>query len=589
MLRSFRARPAAVIVLCLAVSLAACTSGAPAPTAATQPPDLAPLVTVVVEGGATQQPAAAVTAAPVGDPAAAAAGSITLAFIQEFDTLNPMYAQALSSIYTQQIWNCRAWNFDDQNTPTPVLVSEMPSLENGGISSDGRVITLKLRDDITWSDGQPITSADFQFTYAMITDPANAALSAEPYNLVEKLETPDAQTVVVTFKEPYAAWISALWHYLLPAHVLQPVFDAQGNLQNAEWNRAPTVGCGPYSFAGWESGVSARFTATPDYWLGKPKVGEVVVRFFPSDNDKSAALQSGQADLSVFLTNAALYVPNLRAGGAQIIPVNSGYHEGIFFFLDPENGHPALQDARVRQAIAMSLDRNKMAQDLLGGLPAVVETYWDGTPYMDPAIQPWPYDPERANQLLDEAGWVDSNANGSRDKDGVELILSYGTTTNEVRQAVQNTALAQLAAVGIKLELYNYDSGTFFAGLDAGGPAATGQLDLFQYAPRTRDYPDPGTNDFLCSQVPSANEIGENWSWICDEQLDQLLQQQATQIDFAQRQATLQKISKLVHDNVYFLGLWTDPDIWAAAPRLKNVHLSGVTPFYNIYEWELAQ
>jgi len=90
--------------------------------------------------------------------------------VQDFDTLNPLYAQALSSVYTQSIWNCRPWNFDDQNNPLPVLVQELPSLENGGISEDGRVITLKLRDDITWSDGQPITAQDFVFTYEMITD-----------------------------------------------------------------------------------------------------------------------------------------------------------------------------------------------------------------------------------------------------------------------------------------------------------------------------------------------------------------------------------------------------------------------------------
>jgi peptide/nickel transport system substrate-binding protein len=184
---------------------------------------------------------------------------------------------------------------------------------------------------------------------------------------------------------------------------------------------------------------------------------------------------------------------------------------------------------------------------------------------------------------------VDSNANGIRDKDGVELIFTYGTTTNELRQAVQNSATAQLAEVGVKLEPTSYDSGTFFQGYNEGGPAATGQLDIFQYAPRTRNYPDPGTYDFLCSQIPSVNELGENWSWLCDQELDQLLQQQATQIDFAQRQDTLHQITKKVFEQAYFVGLWDDPDRWVAAARLLNVSLSGITPFYNIYEWDISQ
>ncbi len=583
---SFRRLTAWVLAFSLIFGLAACNAAEPTPSAApSEPPSIQPLVTVVQGGLATETPNSAATPPPAGGPAPA--GAITLAFIQDFDTLSPMYAQALSSIYTQQIWNCRAWNLDDQNNPIPVLVQEMPSLQNNGISADGRVITLKLRSDIFWSDGQPIQAEDFVFTYKMITTQANNVSDTAPYNQIASVTASDPQTVVVTFQQPYAAWITALWHYLLPAHVLQPVFDAQGTLENAEWNVAPSVGCGPYIFQSWERGVSATFNANPKYWLGQPKTGQVVVRFFADDAAKAQALAAGQADLSVFLTNASLYVPMLQQAGAKLIPVNSGYHEGWFFYLDPTEGNPALQDVRVRQAIAYSLNRQQMVKDLLGGLSTVVETYWDGTPYIDPNLQAWSYDPAKAKSLLDEAGWTDSNANGTRDKDGNELILTYGTTTNEVRQAVQQSAQAQLAEVGIKLELYNYDSGTFFQGYNEGGPAATGQLDIFEYAPRTRNYPDPGTNDFLCSQVPSQNELGENWSWICDEELDKLLQLQATQIDFAQRQATLRQVSQRIHQQVYFIGLWTDPDLWAAAPRLQNVRLSGVTPFYNIYEWQV--
>jgi peptide/nickel transport system substrate-binding protein len=90
-----------------------------------------------------------------------------------------------------------------------VLVQELPSLENGGISQDGRVITLKLRDDITWSDGQPITAQDFVFTYEMITDPNNGVTVVTPYDQVESVTAPDERTVVVTFNQPYAPWLSA--------------------------------------------------------------------------------------------------------------------------------------------------------------------------------------------------------------------------------------------------------------------------------------------------------------------------------------------------------------------------------------------
>jgi peptide/nickel transport system substrate-binding protein len=252
-----------------------------------------------------------------------------------------------------------------------------------------------------------------------------------------------------------------------------------------------------------------------------------------------------------------------------------------------------LQDVRVRQAIAMGLDRNRMIETLVGTERKAAASYWDNSPYVNPEIKPWPYDPDRARQLLDEAGWVDTNGNGTRDKDGTELVLTQGTITSEVRTAVQNEAKRQLVEIGVTLDLYSYDAGTFLMGYYEGGPAANGTLDIFEYAARTKNYPDPGTNDFLCAHIPSnfpeGDDTGENWSWLCDQTLDPLLQAQATQIDFQQRQATFHQISKIIYDNVYFMGLWTDPDIWAASQRLKNVQLSGITPLSNIAEWDVAQ
>lgn len=566
---------ALLLASCQGSPLATSTAPLPAPPTPTDTSPAAP-------------PASPETAVPPSTKAPGEVKRAVIAFVQEFDSLNPLYAQALSSLYTQQIWNCRAWLFDDQNNPVPQLVEAIPSTQNGGISADGRTITLKLRPDVIWSDGTPLTAQDFVFTYQMILDPNNGAKSLAPYDLVESVTAPDERTVVVTFEQPYAPWLSALWHSLLPAHVLQPIFEAEGTLQNAPWNRAPTVGCGPFVFQEWKSSEEARFVANERYWFGRPKLDEVVVRFVASDAAKVEALKSGQAHLSVFLINSALYMQDIRNAGLTVIPANAGYNEGWFFYLDPQKGHPALQDVRVRQALAMALDRERLIRDLLGGGQRPVATYWDNTPYNAPDIQPWPYDPERARQLLDEAGWVDRNGDGVREKEGVDLALTYGTTTNPLRQAVQRMVRIQLNELGIALELLDFDAEVFFAGYNEGGPAATGQLDIFQYAPRTKNYPDPGTNDFLCAQIPSVDELGENWSWLCDETLDALLQLQATQMDFQERQETFHKISKLIFEQVYFLGLWSDPDIWAATPNLRNVRLSGVTPFFNIAEWEIA-
>ncbi len=102
--------------------------------------------------------------------------------------------------------------------------------------------------------------------------------------------------------------------------------------------------------------------------------------------------------------------------------------------------------------------------------------------------------------------------------------------------------------------------------------------------------PDPDTADWLCSEIPSdENPTGVNWQAVCDEELDGLFKLQATQVNPTERQQTFHKITRLVYEKVYWLGVWEDPDIWAVGPRLKNVRLSGATPFFNIVEWELNQ
>src|SRR3990172_2761558 len=375
----------------------------------------------------TQPPAGASPAAPQPtQPPPAEHKVSTFIFTQEFDTLNPAYTNQWFSIITHQFWNCWAWDFDENNQPRPVLVTEMPSTENGGISADGKVITMKLRPDMIWSDGEPITSDDFVFTVDMHVDPKNAVASAYQYDKKKSVEAPDPTTVVLTFDEPFASWAGTLWHGMLPAHVLRPVYVQDGTLDNAAWSREPTVGCGPYVFKEWESGSFARFVTNDNYWLAKPKIGEIFVRFVPDDASQIAALAAGDGDLGTFL--AYPDIPGLEAAGLKIVTAYSGYNEGWYMYLDPEKGHPALQDVRVRQAIAMAFDRFALSTDLLLGLTEPAATFWDNTPYADPSIQPYPYDPEGAKVLLDEAGWIDSNADGVRDKDGVELSLKYGTT-----------------------------------------------------------------------------------------------------------------------------------------------------------------
>lgn len=547
---------------------------------------------------ATEAPAAPAapqdTAAPT-EPAPETSAErkvVTLIWTQEFDTLNPLYTNMWFVSVLYPVYMCQAWWYDENNDPLPNLVTEIPSTENGDISEDGRTITLKLRDDIVWSDGTPITSADFKFTYDMILADSNAVSSRSPYDLIESLETPDERTVVATFSKPYAPWLSSLFAgsagiSIIPAHVLQPVFEAEGTIDTAEWNKAPTVGCGPFVFEEWQSGSFARFVANDNFWLGRPKLDELFFRFVPDDASMIAALVAGDGDVGTFFAYSDL--PQLEEAGITIMNSFSGFNEGWYINMHPEKGNPALKDVKVRQALAYAFNREKLVQDLLLGRTDVAATDYDRSPWVDPTITPYPYDPEKAKALLAEAGWADTNGDGTVDKDGVELVLKYGTTTREVRQDTQAVAQQDLAAVGIGVDLQSFDSDIFFSSYAEDGPSANFSLDIIEYSDSPQ-FPDPDASVWRCAEIPSdENPAGVNTTGLCDQTLEDMFVKQETQVDFAARQQTFYEITRYIFDNAYWIGLWQDPDLFGFSDRMTNVKLSGATAFFNVAEWDVTK
>jgi peptide/nickel transport system substrate-binding protein len=524
--------------------------------------------------------------APAGAPAAADK-VLVAAWVQEFDTLNPLYTGMWFVSVTFELWNCSPWIFDEDSEPVPVMVTEIPSAENGGISEDGLTITFSLRDDMTWQDGEPITSADFIFGYEMAMDPGNAVSSQYPFDQLVSMEAPDDYTVVMTFAEPFAPWLAAFsYPVALPEHVLRPAFEAEGTIDAAEWNLAPTVGCGPFQFDEWESGSFARFVAWDGYWMGRPNIDQFVFQFVPDDAAMIAALVNGDADLGTFFAYSD--VPTLEDAGIAISGANSGYNEGIFINMDPELQHPALADANVRRAIAMGIDRETIVNDLLLGLTRVAVTPWEGSPAQDPALEPYPYDPVEAAALLDAAGWTDTDGDGIRDDGaGTPLSLTYGTNTRQVRQDVQAVVQQQLAEIGVGVELLNYDSDIYFATYGEGGPCSRGELDLFEYS-GAYSFPDPDRVSFDCSEVPSDEyPDGSNDQHLCDPDLDALLAEQRTIVDAAARTEVFYEITGRMYDQTYWIGMWYDPDLFGVRDTVTGVRFSGADPFFNVYEWDM--
>lgn len=522
-------------------------------------------------------------------------GTATITFTQEPDNLNYLYTEMWFSAITRDFWNKGLWSFDDKNQPVPEIAAEIPTAENGGLSADGKTITVKLRDGVKWSDGAPLTAEDFVFSFEMVMSDKNVVNGRYPFeDYVESVTAKDAQTLVIQLKEPFAPWLTYIFDdWVLPKHVLQPVFEKDGTIDNAEWNKAPTVGVGPFVFSEWESGSHIIFKANPN-WINPPKLEQIFIRIVPDDAAQEAAIIAGDTDIGVFLSSDQ--IEKLEEGGnVKVVAVPSGYDEGWFLNVNPETAHPALLDVNVRKAIALATDRFSIVKDLLvEEVNPVNVTFWDATePYNNPDLKPYPYDPEEAKRLLDEAGWIDSDGDGIRDKEiegqKVDLELRYITNDRELRKNVQAVVEQQWSLVGIGADLQNYSSDVYWNSYNDNGPQAMGEYDIAEYSSNP-SFPDPeASGNWLCDERSSAdNPDGANWQGVCNEELEALLKQQASTLDTQARIDLYHQISQLMYDEVLYIGIWKDPDLWSVNSRLQNAKLSGAAPFWNAHEWSVT-
>jgi peptide/nickel transport system substrate-binding protein len=521
-------------------------------------------------------------------PAASAqdSSSVTIGWPQEPDSLNPLYTTMTYADYTIQLFYSPAWVFDSELQAVPVLVNEIPSAENGGISEDGTTFTLNIKEGLTWSDGDPLDSADFVFTAEMLRSDANSPLSRGIYPDITEITAPDAQTVVVTFGTPFAAWLG-LFESVLPEHVFRPVFEAEGTLDDTELNRAPTVSSGPYVFSEWNVGNFMSFTANPNYVGGEPGIDQLIIRFFGDDETYVSSLIAGEISIATFFDHS--YAPRIEEAGIEVQVLPAGYNEGWYYNVG-EGGHPALKDVNVRQALALAFDREAITNDLLLGATYPGSGFWEGTPFDNPDLEAVPYDPELAAQLLDEAGWVDSNGDGTRDQDGTEFVIRFVTNTRPIRaESVGPIVQQQFAEIGVGVELVTYPSDQFFNGYADGGPIGTGQYDIAQWSSSPGAFPDPSVRGFRCDEIPSEeNPSGSNWNYYCDEALSDLYIQQEQETDYDARVALFHEIDQMMHDAYIWVNVWFDADTWAVAPTL-SADVNGVTPFWDVVNWTVTE
>lgn len=495
---------------------------------------------------------------------------IVIGWEQEPNLLAPMVDMTFASLI-QGFYQRDVWNWDINREIFPIMVTEIPSFENGMVTTleNGNTqVTYHLREGMRWSDGEPITADDCMFWHEVRMNREMGNFQRGQYpEVVESLEKVDDYTLVLTYNRPWPDFL--VDQYLTcqyPAHVLRPTLEATGSIDDAPmWTGEGVVGYGPYRFAEWVIGDHITLERN-EYWDGQePAIDRVILKFIPETAQMVNALATGEIDLAFQWPDDQ--VENYQAlENVEVWNTAGVYGDAVWINMREEggSGHPALRDVRVREAIAYAMDREAMAEGLIG--PGI-RPYksWYAEAFWPPDLPYREYNPELANQLLDEAGWIDTNDNGIRDKDGQELILRFFTTTRTIRMDYQTLIQEYLAEVGISVQLLPVPASVLFASFNERGILSTGDFDLALFALSTGPLSPNGTLDwFGCRGIPTPEHPDGNNGWgFCDPEHDRLEELVESTVDPVQRMEYHYQLEHRFFDAAFWHGLYLRP-VWYA-------------------------
>jgi peptide/nickel transport system substrate-binding protein len=493
-------------------------------------------------------------------PARAADGDdkevvFTVGTKQDVDNMNP-YAGVVLSAY--EVWNMQ-YNVlvnlsADDMSPIPEIATSWER------SPDGLTWTFHLRDDVKWSDGKPLTSEDVAYTFNRTAKEewSNFSPFTEGFS---KVTTPDPATVVVTTKEPDPR-LPSLPVYILPKHVWQKY----GPNKVSSFSNNDPVTSGPFRLTDWNKGSFFEMTANKDYFAGKPAVDKVRFLIFRNDEAMSAALKNGEIDA---IYNLAPDLANQIEGESNITPINA--QDGSFTQLTINtgsgkigNGHPALEDVKVRQAIAHAIDKNALVERVLDGL---------GTPgeSMNVAVAPkWnlkipedkkmSFDPAEANRILDAAGYTKGSDGIRTMPDGSKKLNlrfyfpsdddTYARDVEFIKEWLKDIGINATATPKSEDELTPIEN--------------KGQFDLIIWS--WTPYADPTAmmSYLTCAQVPKKPDDGRyNDAFYCDPEYDRLFEAQRTELDEPTRVDLVHQALQRFYDQAPYVVLYLQDTVEA--------------------------
>ncbi|GAC1571318.1 MAG: peptide-binding protein [Candidatus Elarobacter sp.] len=504
---------------------------------------------------------------------------VRFALAADPQTLDPLFAHVDANSVEQQVARLAFEPFvdiDEDGKPVPVLLDRIPNVENGGLSRDGKVITYHLRSGVRWQDGVPVDAHDVVWTLRAILDDRNPVRSRAGYDRVAHAEALDSRTVRVTLKEPWAPAVATLFsygtapQYVLPAHLL----EKEKRLEQAAFGTHP-VGNGPYRLVSWARGDRLAYRANASYWRGAPKVERLDIRIVPDPGTNFTLLQSGALDWNLLSPSqrASLGTPAHLA--FRTVPLN------LIAGIAINTAHPPLDDARVRRAIAASIDRESITNKITFGRYPVVDTAQPlGSWARDPSVREPAYDPAAADRLFDDAGWK-RGPDGVRTKGGKPLALTYVQfPESQTGVRVATVVQSELNARGVRASIKSLSNAQLFLPRSQGGTLASGSFDL-AYVPWPLGA-DPD-DSFLLTCEGTSNAM--RW---CDRDVDALERRALTASSRDERKRLYGQIERRVAYAVPIVYLFDPSYSYAYRDTLRGFHPNAFNPTWDAYRWSVA-
>ncbi|HEY9181496.1 MAG TPA: peptide ABC transporter substrate-binding protein [Candidatus Baltobacteraceae bacterium] len=509
---------------------------------------------------------------------APADGTLTIAQIQEPRSLNPLFLDGYVTGEINGLVYSYLTVYDTRGEMIPQVAAAVPTVRNGGISRDGLHMTYHLRRDVHWQDGAPLTARDVVFTFNAVMNPRNNTLSRYGYDLISSVRAPNAYEVRLTLKKPVASMVSYFFggdsnYGILPAHLLR----RYASLNEVPFNAAP-VGSGPYRVVEWQRGDHMTFVANSTYFLGKPAIPRIVIKFVPDAQTIINELRTGEVN-EVFLADVS-HIDELRAI-AQHQLVESATTQ--FGTLQVNTTDPVTGEVSVRRALALSIDRQALTKKIFKGVYDP-NTAMQGlfTWAFDPSAGTVPYDPARARRVLEADGWR-LQPDGVRVKNGKRLDVSLlGISGSAASNSLVTQISAYAAAVGIRLHVRTL---TPFLITSPSGPLYQGKFQVAQFTEMSQADPD-ATWIIGCDQRAPH---GFNFTRYCDPHTQALLDDGASTFDRARRLRDYAQVqSRLIAEQpMIFLYQVKEVDV---VPKWLSGYTPSMytSPYTFVYKWRIA-